>query len=746
MAEWSLMNPGLLAITETALAWAETIWTAAKVIIGFSFIIFVHEMGHFLAAKWVGIRVDRFAVGFGPRMLGWRRGEGLTFGARPNYSASELVERNFGETDYCFRALPLGGYVKMLGEDDILVDEKTGEMKLGNDPRAFPSRPVGQRLIVASAGVVFNLLFAALLLMCVFLVGTKATPPIVGGVEPDSPASRAGLLPGDRIIAIDGNSTDTFNELLIAPILADDALRLRVKRDGQILDQELVVQIEAGTKDRSIGVFPARSTIVDRTGKLDGEANLPQPDDRVTHVNDAEVTDGAQIDRTFAMSAGRPVRLRIQPALGGAPVEYALAPTILISPASQPQDLKPDAVISYRHVLGLLPRRVVTFVNENDPADRAGIRPGDVIAAWGPIANPRFAEVVAVNQEFANRKLRVSVDRAGQRVDIDVTPKRPMFGSSPAKVGAIMVLPETGRPIIADTLPDTPAAEMKLPRGALIIAVDGQPVADWFDVIRVFEAAAGRVVRVTYRVGEQDATASLRVPSSIVNELGLPRAARILSIDGEKSIKRDQKREDQLPSPDVVRRLLAERVGKTVVVRYQPDPLAQDVRTGEFAVRDDNIDPWQLRIEFGSPIAFQSRKEPLTANGNPFKAMYMGVEVTYDVVVTVLYSMKQSAKSGSAMTENVSGPVGIIGMAMEIARTGFSDLLFFLAFLSANLAVFNLLPIPIMDGGLIMFLLIEKIKGKPLSLKTQMISTIVGLAVILLMVVVVTIQDVAKLL
>lgn len=75
------------------------------VVIGFSAIIFVHELGHFLAAKWVGIRVDRFAVGFGYRLIGWRRGEGLTFGNRPEYSASDLRERSYGETDYCLKAL-----------------------------------------------------------------------------------------------------------------------------------------------------------------------------------------------------------------------------------------------------------------------------------------------------------------------------------------------------------------------------------------------------------------------------------------------------------------------------------------------------------------------------------------------------------------------------------------------------------------------------------------------------------------
>jgi regulator of sigma E protease len=184
----------LLSATDALLAantwpsWLYNTLMFIKVLIGFSIIIFVHELGHFLAAKWVGIRVDRFSVGFGTRLFGYRRGEGLTFGNRPDYSANELEQRDYGETDYCFKVLPIGGYVKMLGQDDVVINEESGEVRLSDDPRAFTSRPVGQRMIVVSAGVIFNLLFAAVLLMSVFLVGKQMLSPVIGTVHPDSPA------------------------------------------------------------------------------------------------------------------------------------------------------------------------------------------------------------------------------------------------------------------------------------------------------------------------------------------------------------------------------------------------------------------------------------------------------------------------------------------------------------------------------------------------------------------------------
>ena len=95
------MHPGWNVLTATLAAAEMPVWLANSygvimVIIGFSLIIFVHELGHFLAAKWVGIRVDRFAIGFGYRLFGWRQGEGFTFGSRPNYTADQLEEKKYG--------------------------------------------------------------------------------------------------------------------------------------------------------------------------------------------------------------------------------------------------------------------------------------------------------------------------------------------------------------------------------------------------------------------------------------------------------------------------------------------------------------------------------------------------------------------------------------------------------------------------------------------------------------------------
>src|SRR6187431_1286093 len=146
-------------------------------VFGFGFVIFWHELGHFLAAKWVGIKVEQFAVGFGQAVLAWRKGIGVRVGTtRPEYErrvneflgakekdGGELNDKSgyttvqidaagrelgMGETEYRLNWIPLGGYVKMLGQDDMNPNA------ISEDPRAYPQKSVGARMLVISAGVI----------------------------------------------------------------------------------------------------------------------------------------------------------------------------------------------------------------------------------------------------------------------------------------------------------------------------------------------------------------------------------------------------------------------------------------------------------------------------------------------------------------------------------------------------------------------------------------------------------------
>jgi len=176
-------------------------------------LIFFHELGHFIVAKYFNVKVLKFALGFGPRLL-WK---------------------NIGETEYSIRAVPLGGYVKMLGEDP--EEEEEQELSPEDALRAFNNQHVLKRIAIAAAGPIFNLILALLLFWLVFWsAGTYVVMPEIGQVTPDSPAMKAGLQKGDLIGSVQGKQVQNWSE--IREMVQDKAgipLRISVKRGQEAL-------------------------------------------------------------------------------------------------------------------------------------------------------------------------------------------------------------------------------------------------------------------------------------------------------------------------------------------------------------------------------------------------------------------------------------------------------------------------------------------------------------------------------
>jgi regulator of sigma E protease len=195
------------------------IYSIAAAIIGLGVLIVFHEFGHFLVAKLSGVGVLTFSVGFGPKLL---------------------VKKK-GETEYALSAFPLGGYVKMVGEDP---DEEVSPTDL---QRSFGHKPLLQRIAIVAAGPGFNLLLAVLLLMVVFLFyGVPVVSTQIGSVEKGSPAELAGIQRGDRIVAVNGQPVDSW-ETLSGAIKESQGrpLNLRLSRDTK----ELEVAVEPRQKE-----------------------------------------------------------------------------------------------------------------------------------------------------------------------------------------------------------------------------------------------------------------------------------------------------------------------------------------------------------------------------------------------------------------------------------------------------------------------------------------------------------------
>jgi regulator of sigma E protease len=191
-------------------------------------LVFVHEMGHFLAARWNGIRADVFAVGMGPRLFGWNRINGFTFGKLP-----EGIDLR-GGTDYRISAFPIGGYVKIAGMVDESMD--TEFINRPPEPWEFRSKNTLQKAFVISAGVIMNILLAIIVLGGLNLFQGKEIYDTtqIGPVPAQGPAAAAGLQEGDRIVAINGRKVENFQDLQNRIYLSEAAndLTLDVERNG----------------------------------------------------------------------------------------------------------------------------------------------------------------------------------------------------------------------------------------------------------------------------------------------------------------------------------------------------------------------------------------------------------------------------------------------------------------------------------------------------------------------------------
>lgn len=175
-------------------------------------LIFFHELGHFLVAKYFGVKVLKFSLGFGPKM----------------------VAKTVGETEYSIRYIPLGGFVKMLGES---VDDDDEPLSAEEAERSFSNQHVIKRIGIAAAGPLFNLILA-LLTFCVFymVAGNQVMTPEIGQVTPDSPAYQAGLLKGDVIISIDGETVKSWSEIKNAvKDSAGKTLEIAIQREGRLI-------------------------------------------------------------------------------------------------------------------------------------------------------------------------------------------------------------------------------------------------------------------------------------------------------------------------------------------------------------------------------------------------------------------------------------------------------------------------------------------------------------------------------
>jgi regulator of sigma E protease len=694
-------------------------------IIGFGTCIIVHELGHFLIAKISGIKCHAFSIGFPPTLLGIKRTErGFRFRFLPGIFTKEVEGQEEPEarlsltlykptkkpsdTEYCLGMIPFGGYVGMLGQEDSGVAEES------NDPTSFANKPIGVRMSVIAAGVIFNLISAIVIFTAIAMMGMKQAPAVVGSVIAGSPAEQAGLVAGDVIVEIDGKKKPDFSELQLAPALAakDAKIKMTVLRASGFHEEILVgTQLAPGTKLRQFGIVPAQTLTIASLEAEDAEIIYDEiglkPADTITAVNGKEIDAVWELDEAVKNIAKPYVTLtaeRIDPetqqvktiktdiALG---LEYV---------ASYP--LESDADLT--HIHSMIPRLKVATVMSN-PISKKGaaqkliakfgpvltkiglgkltqtqvelspsLEKDDIIIKIGDVEYPSFHELRQVTAQYDNKAmpltvLRLQGDGSRKQIEVEVTPQTPPGQTRPL-IGINVTL-DVESPIIAKTI-DTGSdtKTLNIPRGAKITSIDGVKVSNFYDIINIINHNPGEHLSLEYSYQDNNELArgavAMNVPMDISNITTSSYLARFIPFDDMKII-------------------------------YKAD--------------------------------------------NFFEAVSMGSRKMVSFVAQAYVTLK-SLVLGRVSPDNLMGPLGIADISYRVIKAKeFAYYLNFLGMINCFLAVMNFLPIPIVDGGLFVMMIFEKLSGKAISPKFQQVTTYIGLAILGTLFLYVTFNDALRL-
>lgn len=734
-----------------------------KAAVGLGLVIFIHELGHFLVAKWCDVHVQVFSIGFGPAIPG--------------------CSYQWGETTYKLALFPLGGYVQMVGQVDGSEESDGSE----DDPRSYRNKSVWQRMAIISAGVVMNVLLAILCFVLVFQgPGKRRVTAIIGTVDSGSPSFTEGLRSNAAILQAGDVKNPFFEDLTFAVMRwYGYEMPLVYQRPGE---DRVSVSIQPQLSEQNgrpvIGIASPPSLQLRKEAETPKDWQQPVMPGSVAGQGDRAFAFGDRIIATTdPADPSKVTELPLDPRQPGSKQHdyFAFAQRMQLladrdvtirvlrdEDTEKPTQVDIRVPPAYHRTLGaIMAMGEITGVRKNSPAAKAGIQLPDKSKE---IAGDVILQVSVQEPDGRLTRFTDNPRRKAQDDALDLVAA--VFLPLEVRALALHQALVTEQPLDPLRLPDQLRAWAQRMQAAQV------PLEDWKVTLHIQRNNQAPGIQYQYQTlvlpWDRDWHFDAVVPVYSSSPLAIPELG--LAYQVKATVRALDPRlapagADHLQPGDVIKEITFHYRAKAGEANSEEMKL--EVKPDQWAyifmerLQSASIQKVTLKVNRGQgedknpsiTLEPQLVKDwPLDTRGFLFRpdtriqkasdffdAVALGMRDTHNQVMNVFWTLRGILTGSIAPNKTIGGPVLIASAAYKIADTNFWELVFFLGMISINLAVINFLPIPVLDGGHMVFLLYEAIRGKPASERIRVGATFAGLIFIATLMLAVLYLDISRL-